>query len=181
MSDALKRKLQQILIMKLKTLLHLSAFLFSSLSAFAENEICPIMIEDEIDTEEAVKFEGKTVYLCCGKCVKIWNSNPKYFIKTSLNLLPQFKGMEEKLKLNEVKLMPQKFCPVYKDRIVTPDSPSMEIQGKKVYVWSTSSIRRWNRSPEESLTEALEAGLLPQFPKNKKIKGKTNPVSEKKK
>lgn len=167
--------------MKLKTLLHFSAYLFSSFSVFAENEICPIMIEDEIDTEEAVKFEGKNVYLCCGKCVKIWNSNPKYFIKTSLDLLPQFKGIEEKLKLNEVKLMPQKFCPVYKDRIVTPDSPSMEIQGKKVYVWSTSSIRRWNRSPEESLTEALEAGLLPQFPENKKIKGKTNPVSEKKK
>lgn len=136
--------------------------------------MCPIMIDDEIDEEEFVEYEGKKVYLCCGKCLKIWNKAPKYFIKASPELLPQFKGMEEKLALGDVKLLPQKFCPVYNDRIITPDSPSIEIEGKKVHLWSKSAIRRWNKDPEGSLKEALEAGLLPQFSENKKVAGKTN-------
>ena len=45
----------------------MKTFLFTSFSfifitiAQGENKICPIMIEDEIDQEEVVEFEGKKV------------------------------------------------------------------------------------------------------------------------
>ena len=40
------------------------SFIFITI-AQAENKICPIMIEDEIDQEEVVEFEGKKVFFCC--------------------------------------------------------------------------------------------------------------------
>ena len=145
--------------------------------AFSQNTMCPIMIEDEIDEEEFVEFEGKKVFLCCETCVKLWNKSPKYYIRVMGELLPQFKGMEEKLGLGEVELLPQKFCPVYPVRVVTPASPSMEFQGKTIYLFNKAAIRRWNRKPEATLEKALAAGLLPQFEKNARIPGKTNVVS----
>ena len=167
----------QIRIIKTVKLLCYSAvvtFFFSASIVRAENTICPIMIGDEIDEEEFVEFEGKKVYMCCGTCSKLWETAPKYYIKAVGDLLPQFKGMEEKLGLDEVKLLPQKFCPVYNDRIVTPESPKVEFQGKTVYLFNKGAVRRWDRSPERALAKALEAGVLPQFEKNKKVPGKTN-------
>ena len=106
------------------------------------------MVEDEIDEEEVVEFEGKKVYLCCGGCVKKWNKSPKYYIKAMADMLPQFKGMEKQLQLEKVELMAQKFCPVYKDRVVTPDSPSVDFNGKTIFLYSTGAARRWKRDPE---------------------------------
>ncbi len=137
------------------------------------------MIEDETDEEEVAEFEGRKVLFCCGTCVKLWNKSPKYYIKVMGELLPQFKGMEAKLGLGEVKLLPQKFCPVYPDRVVTPESPSVEVQGKKVYLFNKAAVRRWSRKPEDALKKALAAGLLPQIEGNAKVPGKTNEVSEK--
>ena len=146
------------------------------LPLFGENKLCPIMVEDEIDEEEVVEFEGKKVFLCCGGCVKKWNKSPKYYIKAMADMLPQFKGMEKRLRLDEVELMAQKFCPVYQDRVVTPESPSVELNGKKVFLYSTGAVKRWNRDPEKYIQKAVKLGILPQDPKNKKIKGMTNPV-----
>ncbi len=156
----------------------LVSLVFSPL-ALSENKLCPIMIEDETDEEEVVEFEGKKVLFCCGTCVKLWNQSPKYYIKVMGELLPQFKGMEEKLGLGEIALLPQKFCPVYPDRVVTPESPSVEVQGKKVYLFNKAAVRRWSRKPEDALKKALAAGLLPQIEGNAKVPGKTNEVSEK--
>lgn len=146
------------------------------LPLFGENKLCPIMVEDEIDEEEVVEFEGKKVFLCCGGCVKKWNKSPKYYIKAMADMLPQFKGMEKQLRLDEVELIAQKFCPVYQDRVVTPESPSVELNGKKVFLYSTGALRRWNRDPDKYIQKAVKLGILPQDPKNKKIKGMTNPV-----
>ncbi|MBB23595.1 MAG: hypothetical protein CMN04_12045 [Roseibacillus sp.] len=161
-------------------LLSLFALMSLGLSplALAENKLCPIMIEDETDEEEVVEFEGKKVLFCCGTCVKLWNQSPKYYIKVMGELLPQFKGMEKELGLDEIKVLPQKFCPVYPDRIVTPESPSVDVQGEKVYLFSKAAVRRWSRKPEDSLKKALAAGLLPQIEGNAKVAGKTNEVSK---
>ena len=150
----------------------------STASANADNKMCPIMIEDEIDEDEVVEFKGKKVYLCCDKCTDMWEKRATYFIKSSPDLLPQFKGMEKELELDKVELLPQKYCPIYKGHIITPDSPSLEVNGKKVYFWTKTAIRRWNRNAEGSLKKALAAGVLPQFPENKKVEGMANPVKK---
>ena len=162
---------------KFLSLLALASLGLSPL-ALSENKLCPIMIEDEAYEDEVAEYEGKTVQFCCGTCVKLWNQSPKYYIKVMGELLPKFKGMEKELGLEEVKLLPQKFCPVYPDRVVTPESPTVEVQGKTVYLFSKAAVRRWSRKPEDSLKKALEAGLLPQIEGNAKVPGKTNEVSE---
>ena len=112
-------------------------------------------------------FEGKQVFFCCATCVRIWNKNPKYIIKAMPKLLPQFAGMDEKLGLDKVKLLEQRMCPIYNERVVTPDSPTIEIEGKKVYLYNKSALRKWNKSPEKYLAKALEGGLLLQLAGNK--------------
>ena len=82
-------------------------------------------------------------------------------------LLPQFTGMEEKLGLDKVELLEQRMCPIYNERVVTPDSPTVEVDGKKVYLYNKSALRKWNKSPEKYLAKALEGGFLPQLPGNK--------------
>ena len=151
-------------------LIPLISFLYIAFSN-AENKECPIMLGDEIDEEEVAEFEGKKVYFCCTACVKIWNKNPKYIIKAMPKLLPQFSGMDEKLGLDKVELLDQRMCPVYNDRLVTPDSPTVEVEGKTVYLYNKSALRRFNKSPERYLEKALEGGLLPQLPGNKAKKG----------
>ena len=132
------------------------------------------MVGDEVDEEEFVEYAGKKVFMCCGTCSKLWELAPNYYIKVMGEVLPQFDGMEKQLGLDDVKLLPQKFCPVYNDRIVTPQSPKVEYQGETVYLFSKGAVRRWERSPERALAKGLEAGVLPQFEKNKKVPGKTN-------
>ncbi|MEM7384542.1 MAG: hypothetical protein AAF514_06310, partial [Verrucomicrobiota bacterium] len=78
-------------------ILYLILLPFIITSTYAENKICPIMVEDEIDPEEVVEYEGKKVFFCCTTCVKAWKKDPKYYIKVMMNTLPQFKEMEEKL------------------------------------------------------------------------------------
>ena len=145
---------------------------FTTTAAFADdkatNKICPIMVEDEIDDEESSEYEGKTVYFCCTTCKKVFDANPKYIIKVAADSLPQFKGMEDKLKLSEVKLLDQKFCPMYPDSLITPDSPSVEYKGKKIYFFKKRAVDKWEKDPEGNFKKATEEGLLPQFKENKK-------------
>lgn len=128
-----------------------------------KNKVCPIMTEDEIDEEEVVEFEGQKVYLCCTKCSKIWKKNPKYFLKASLDRLPQFKGKEASLGLDKVELLEQRFCPIRKTSIVSPDSPSTEYKGVKVYFFDERALDRWKKDPDAAAKAAIEAGLLPQL------------------
>lgn len=140
-----------------------AALSFASVANAETNTKCPIMVDDDADTSEVAEFEGQKVYLCCGKCAKLWEKNPKYYIKASLDLLPQFKGQEQKLGLDKVELLPQKFCPIKKKSVVSPDSPSTEYKGVKVYFFDKAAQKKWEADPEGSAKKAIAAGILPQL------------------
>ena len=78
-----------------------------------EQKLCPLMIEDEVDPEEFVEYKGK-IYMCCGSCVKKFK-RIQITVKLTSNLLPQ---IEKSLLNKKVKLIEQKFCMVYEDRVV---------------------------------------------------------------
>lgn len=129
-----------------------------------DQELCPIMVETEIDTEEVVEYGGMKIFMCCGSCVKVWKKNPNYYLKAalSLKLLPQFGDMSKQLA--DVKLMKQRFCPLRDECIVGPESPFVEYKGKKIHFFRASDIeRKWNKNPDELFAKAREEGLLPQF------------------
>ena len=151
-----------------KTILSIVALLAIPFAYSEEQSICPIMIEDEIDEEEVVEFEGKKIFMCCGGCVKAWDSYPKYYLKIGreLKLIPQFKTVSAELEkeLEGIELMKQRFCPLRPTAVVSPKSPSIEYQGKKIYFFKERDIaRKWKKDPAAAFEKARKAGLLPQF------------------
>ena len=130
----------------------------------AQNAKCPIMTDMDGDTEITVEYEGKKVLFCCDKCGRLWQKNPKYIIKAAgPEILPQFKDMQENLGLDKVELLPQRFCPVRQTWIVTPDSPTVDYKGVKVYLFDDKAVARWKTDPDSYAKKAIEAGLLPQL------------------
>ncbi|MEM7699958.1 MAG: hypothetical protein AAF236_16305, partial [Verrucomicrobiota bacterium] len=114
--------------------------------------------------EEVVEHRGYTIYMCCTTCTKLWDINPDYYLKVGyeLELLPQIQELPEEVA--EIELLTQRFCPLRPDCVVSPDSPSIEYEGKKIYFFRERDIaRRWERNADELFAEAREAGLLPQF------------------
>ena len=127
-------------------------------------EKCALMLEDDIDPEEYSEVMGKKIEFCCGSCVKAFDKATAYYIKAVPALADKFSDAEKKeLGVDKVTLLEQRFCPIYPDRIVNPESKSIEYNGKTVYFWSSSAQRRWKKDPEGYFKKALEAGLLPQF------------------
>jgi YHS domain-containing protein len=150
--------------MLLRTIL--IALLFPGwLVAGEKNEKCPLMTGDDIDEEQLVEYEGIKVYFCCQHCRKLFNAGPKYIIKASLELLPQFEEIKDRLKLDEVQLLPQRFCPIQQKYIVTPASPSVSYRGHTIYLWDDEALKTWNADPDGCAKRAVEAGLLPQLGK----------------
>ena len=138
--------------------------LFATNALFGEEEMCALMLGDAIDTEEYSEVLGKKVYFCCGACVKAFDGNQAYYIKALPALAKKFTDAEQKkLGVDKVKLLDQKFCPIYPERVVNPNSKSVDYKGKKVYFWSSSAIRRWNKSPDRYFEAAMSKGNLPQF------------------
>ncbi|MEM1295257.1 MAG: hypothetical protein AAGH89_07820 [Verrucomicrobiota bacterium] len=127
------------------------------------------MIDTEIDIDEVVEYGNVEVFMCCSTCTRLWNENPEYYLKVGLilDLLPQFAEQKEKMlteDLKDVELMEQRFCPLRPESVVSPDSPYVEYQGKKIYFFRERDIeRRWDPLADERFAEAREAGLLPQF------------------
>ncbi len=132
-----------------------------------KNEKCPLMTAEDVDSEQIVEYEGITVLLCCQECRKLFNANPKYVIKASLELLPQFEKMKEKLELDKVKLLPQRFCPINRTHLITPASPSLDYKGVKIYLWDEDAVAGWRKDPDGCAKRGQEAGLLPQLDKRK--------------
>jgi hypothetical protein len=128
-----------------------------------DNPKCPIMTDDDVDPEETVEFEGVKVGLCCAKCGKLWTKNAKYYIKAAPELLPQFKGMDAKLGLDKITLLPQKFCPMKTKSLVCPDSPSTEYKGVKVFFFDQKALDKWKLDEAGNAKRAADAGLLPQL------------------
>ena len=135
--------------------------------AAPKNEKCPLMTAEDVDSEQLVEYEGITVLLCCQECRKLFNANPKYVIKASLELLPQFETMKEKLELDKVKLLPQRFCPINRTHLITPASPSLDYKGVKIYLWDEDAVAAWRKDPDGCAKRGREAGLLPQLDKRK--------------
>ena len=139
------------------------AFLLTN-ALFAEDETCAIMVGDEIDTEEFSEILGKKVFFCCGSCVKAFDANQAYYIKALPALAKKFSDAEQKkLGVDKVKLLDQRVCPIYPERVVNPNSKTLEYKGKTVYFWTSSAQRRWKRDPEKYFKDAMSKGHLPQF------------------
>ncbi|HEX2750646.1 MAG TPA: hypothetical protein VHM91_21760 [Verrucomicrobiales bacterium] len=153
------------------TLRLLFALLFLTPSAFLRagdrNDKCPLMTSEDVDSEQTVEYEGVKVLFCCQNCRKVFNANPKYVIKASLDLLPQFAALKEKLGLDKVELLPQRYCPIEKKYLVTPESPTVEYKGVKVYLWDKDSVAEWKKDPDGCAKRAIEEGLLPQLVEKK--------------
>lgn len=144
--------------MKLKLIL---LSLFAASSVLAVQTKCPLMINDEIDTEESVVVEGKEIGFCCGTCVRKFEENKAYYIKAIEYLNKLFTPEQrKKLGVDDVVLLQQRYCPIYPDRIVNPNCPSVEYKGMKIYFWSSSAVRRWNRDPERYYQDAVKSGVL---------------------
>lgn len=141
----------------------------AALQADDKNTKCPLMTGADVDSEQVVEYEGVKVLFCCQRCRKVFNANPKYVIKASLELVPQFEPLKKKLDLDKVELLAQRYCPIEKNYLVTPESPSVEYKGVKVYLWDEDSVKEWKKDPDGCAKRAIEAGLLPQLaPKKKK-------------
>ena len=67
---------------------------------------------------------------------------------------------KKKLGVDKVKLLEQRYCPIYPERVVNPNSKFEMHKGKKVYFWSSSAIRRWKRDPDKYFAEAVKRGHL---------------------
>ena len=148
----------------MKLLYSLLLTLFLSCTLFSEEETCALMIGDEIDPEEYSELLGKKIYFCCGSCVKALTPIKHITSKHSPHLLRSFlQQNKKKLGVDKIKLLDQRFCPIYPERVVNPNSKSVEYKGKKIYFWSSSALRRWDRDPEKYFKEAFEKGHLPQF------------------
>jgi len=127
-------------------------------------EKCALMLEDDIDPEEYSEVMGKKIEFCCGSCVKAFDKATAYYIKAAPELEAKISDSEKKKPgVDKVVLLEQRYCPIYPDRIVNPESKTEEYNGKTVYFWSSSAQRKWKKDPEGYFKKAMEAGLLPQF------------------
>ncbi len=137
---------------------------FFSLNYLSAAEECAIMLGDEIDPEEFSEVLGKKVYFCCGTCVKAFDKATAYYLKAVPELAKLFTAEEQKqLGVDKVELLDQRYCPIYPERIVNPESNFVEYKGKKIYFWSSSAERKWKRDPDKYFQEAMERGHLPQY------------------
>ena len=128
------------------------------------NENCAMMVDEPNDPEEFSVVLGKKIYFCCGSCVKAFKNQTAYYIKALPSIAKIFNDKELKeLGVDKIKLLPQRFCPVYPKRVVNPASKFIKYKGKKIYFWSFGALRRWNRDPDKYFKEAMDRGHLPQY------------------
>ena len=144
----------------MKKILTLATFIFTT-TVYGISDTCPLMIGEENDPEETDTVEGKTIGFCCGSCVSKFDDNRAYYIKAVKYLHDLFTAEErKKLGVDNVVLLKQRRCPIYPERIVNPKCPSVEYKGMKIYFWSSSAVRRWNRDPERYYQDAKKRGIL---------------------
>lgn len=119
-------------------------------------KFCPVMTTDEVTPEDAIaiKYEGMTVLLCCQPCVAKFRRDPASYLDPKL--LPALEG-----KALPKRAIEQMFCPVYRDRKVSPKDPSVQYKGVTVYVFNEVAKARFEKNPEKYANPAV----LPQLKK----------------
>ena len=96
---------------------------------------CPLMIGEENDPEETVTVEGKTLGFCCGSCVSKFEDNKAYYVKAVKHLHDLFTPEQRKaLGVDDVVLLQQKRCPIYPERIVNPNCPTVEYKLSLIHI-----------------------------------------------
>ncbi len=45
------------------------------------NTMCPVLTDEKIDPQYSVMYNGRRVYLCCGRCVRRFEADPEAFAK----------------------------------------------------------------------------------------------------
>jgi hypothetical protein len=153
-----------------KSLLGAFALAATALSGHAiaaeANTKCPMMIDEDVEAEKVVDFKGNKILMCCGKCEKAWDAasdaGKAYWVKAAIEegVLPQLKGKEKELGLEEIKIQEQLFSAVSYKTIVTPESPTVEYNGKKYFVFNDKEQKKWDKDPEGSYKKAVEAGVI---------------------
>lgn len=134
--------------------------------AAESNTKCPMMIDEDVEAEKEVDFKGNKILMCCGKCEKAWDaasdSAKAYWVKAAIEegVLPQLKGKEKELGLEDIKIQEQKFSAMSFQTIVTPESPTVEYDGKKYFVFNAKEQERWAKDPEGSYKKAVAAGVI---------------------
>lgn len=159
-----------IFALDFKSLLGAFALATAALSGHASaadaNTKCPMMTEEDADAEKPVDFKGNKILMCCGKCEKAWNAasdaSKAYWVKAGIQegALPQLKGKEKELGLDDVKLGEQLYSAVNFKTIVTPESPTVEYNGKKYLVFNAKEQEKWAKDPEGSYKKAVAAGVI---------------------
>ncbi|MEM9381622.1 MAG: kelch repeat-containing protein [Planctomycetota bacterium] len=106
-------------------------------------ERCPVMQADFVSEDgPVVRFHGVDVRVCCEMCEEKWNAEPEAYLNVAL--LPQLAELE----IPERKIE-QVYCPVFRDRVVSSLDPTLEVDGRTVYFFSNSAVRRYGKSPEK--------------------------------
>lgn len=118
-----------------------------SFATETKQKFCPLMVEDPAELDTYVEYKGVKVYLCCSSCKRQWKENPDYFAIVSIKQAPQLKAVARK----DIKPLKQQFCPVYTDRRVHPEGPSLMHNGKKIYFSKERALERFKSSPERYL------------------------------
>jgi len=121
----------------------------------AQQTCCPVMTQVEVLGDEdasVVTYQGQEILLCCSKCVKKWHADPEAYL--SKQVLPQLADMD----LPERSLT-QVYCPVFPTRVVSENDPSVIYNGKTIYLFNKTAVRRWNEDPEKY----IDTAILPQL------------------
>ena len=118
-----------------------------------EQAFCPVMTDMPVNEDSpTVEYQGIKVRLCCSACLRKWKADPTAYLDP--RRLPQLAGMQ----LPE-RAIPQVYCPVYRNRVVSANDPSVIYKGKKVYLFNQTAVRKWEENPEKYADPAI----LPQL------------------
>lgn len=127
------------------------------------NTHCPIDTLQEADPNLNLEYSGKTVYFCCKQCMKLWAKHANYVIKArGMEAMPQFKGMEEELGLETVNLLPQRYCPVREGGMILPGAPSVQHNGKKLYLFGKEEVDEWKQETKKFAAHVAANGTVAQ-------------------
>lgn len=145
----------------MKTTKYITLMLMSITPLLGAKDTCPLMVGEENDPEESVTVSGKNIGFCCGSCVSKFEDNKAYYIKTVKSLYEQFTAAERAaMGVDKVIVLAQKRCPIYPDRLINPNCPTVSYKNQTIFLWSSSAVRRWNRDPERYYQAAKASGIL---------------------